>query len=56
MAKHKNQVITDSDQAKLVRLQEEYEMIGRQTKLEDGQLIIFALPQKRNKKEKRNKR
>lgn len=52
MAKHKNQVITRKDPQELIRLKEEYEMIGRQTKLEEGQLIVFALPQ-RKQKEKR---
>jgi hypothetical protein len=47
MAKHKNQIITNSDQQELIRLKEEYEMIGRQTRLEKGQLTVFALPQKR---------
>lgn len=51
MAKQKNHVIFSTDQADLARLKEEYEMIGRVTKLEQGKLIIFALsPQKQGRK------
>jgi hypothetical protein len=52
MAKQKNHVITLKDQSELERLREEYEMLGRQTKLEIGKLIIFALPQRRKAKSK----
>lgn len=47
MAQPKNHVIHDKNQDELVRLQEEYDMLGRETKLEQGRLIVFALPQKR---------
>jgi hypothetical protein len=47
MAKPKNHVIYDTDQETLVRLKEEYESLGRQTKLEDGRLIVLALPPRR---------
>ena len=42
--KRKNQVIYSEDQAKLKRLQEEYTMIGFDTKLINGKLIVFAKP------------
>lgn len=55
MSKPKNHVIYDhNDQEKLVRIAEEYVMIGREVKLEQGKLIVFALPRKR--REKRAKR
>lgn len=47
MSRQRNHVIYDKDQAKLVRLREEYESLGRQTKLEDGRLIVLALPRRR---------
>lgn len=56
MAKPKNHVITNSDQELLVRLQEEYDMIGRDTKLEQGKLIVFALPQKKKQDKDKGKR
>jgi hypothetical protein len=49
VARHKNQIITHTDRQELIRLQEEYEMIGRQTKLEKDHLIVFALPQRKQK-------
>lgn len=49
MAKVKNQTIYDQDQKKLERLQEEYVMIGFDTKLELHKLIIFALPRRKRK-------
>ncbi len=56
MAKPKNHVITNSDQGELVRLQEEYEMLGRQTKLVEGKLIVFALPQRKPKEKRKGKK
>jgi hypothetical protein len=55
MAKPKNHIITSKDQSELVRLKEEYDMIGRETKLEQGKLTIFALPQKRNREKSKRK-
>ena len=55
--KVRNHVIYDyNDQDKLVRLAEEYAMIGRDIKLEQGRLTVFALPQttRANKKAIRN--
>ncbi|AXH68824.1 hypothetical protein SEA_COMRADE_131 [Streptomyces phage Comrade] len=34
----------------LSRLEEEYVFMGRQVRLEDGRLIVFALPKKRKKR------
>lgn len=47
MAKPKNHVIYDTNQEELVRLRDEYELLGRHTKLEDGKLVVFALPRRR---------
>ena len=56
MAKPKNHVIYDNnDQDKLVRLAGEYVMLGREVKLEEGRLIVFALPQKRRSKRDKRK-
>jgi hypothetical protein len=49
MAKHKNYVIFDTSQEMLQRLAEEYIMIGREVKLDQGRLTVFALPRKRRK-------
>ena len=51
MAKPKNHVIY-GDKDDLLRLRDEYVMIGRETKLEADRLIIFALPQRRQAKRK----
>lgn len=51
MAKLKNHVIYDNDRSVLQRLAEEYQMIGRDTKLEPDRLIIFALPRRKQKNE-----
>lgn len=48
MTKIRNHVIYDrNDQDKLVRLAEEYAMLGRDVKLELGKLTVFALPRRR---------
>jgi len=47
MAKPKNHVIYGDNKEELERLRDEYAMLGRDTKLEEGRLIVFALPQKR---------
>ena len=53
MAKPKNHVIYDhNDQDNLVRLAEEYAMLGREVKVEPGKLTVFALPRKRREKRK----
>lgn len=49
MARARNHVIYNPDQAYLERLREEYiDYIGREGKLEKGKLTIFALRRKRN--------
>jgi len=62
--KSRNHVIYSEEKSKLTRLQEEYTMLGFDTKLEPGKLIVFAVPrgsmsrkqkrqaQKRNKQKK----
>lgn len=51
--KSKNHVITSADQDMLGRLHEECRVyIGRESKLEEGKLTIFALPQGRKSKRK----
>ncbi|QWT30008.1 hypothetical protein SEA_TUNATARTARE_134 [Streptomyces phage TunaTartare] len=42
----------------LRRLEEDYVFMGRQVRLEDDRLIVFALPKRRNKQkvQKRNRR
>jgi len=40
----------------LRRLEEEYVFMGRQVRLEDDRLIVFALPRKKRKKAPVNKR
>ncbi len=49
MAKVRNYVIYGTDQDDLVRLRDEYESLGRQTRLEPGRLTVFALPQRRQR-------
>jgi hypothetical protein len=50
MAKPKNHVIYDyNDQDKLVRLAEEYAMLGRDVQVELGKLVVFALPRRKRK-------
>jgi hypothetical protein len=49
MAKVKNQTIYSNDQEDLQRLEEEYRMIGFDTKLERNKLIIYALPRGKRK-------
>ena len=49
MAKPKNHYIYDSNQETLKRLQEEYQMLGRDTRLSDGVLVVLALPKRRKR-------
>lgn len=50
MAKIKNYVIYDfADQEKLVRLAEEYAMLGRDVRVEHGKLTVFARPRRKHK-------
>lgn len=52
--RHRNHIIYSENQADLVRLKEEYEMLGRYTKLITGVLTIFALqPNARTRKQKK---
>lgn len=55
MAKVRNYVIYRTDQKDLERLREEYELGGRQTKLEDGRLIVFARPQRKAKEQRKTR-
>ena len=50
MARQRNHVIRSSDQEDLKRLKEEYESLGRDTKLTQGELIVLALPRKYKRK------
>jgi hypothetical protein len=44
------------DSEYLQRLEEEYTFMGRQVRVEDGRLIVFALPRKRKvNKDSKNK-
>jgi hypothetical protein len=49
MAKMKNHVIYDNDQVTLTRLAEEYAMLGRDVKIEQGRLTVFAIPRRYRK-------
>lgn len=42
--KSRNQIIYSENKEDLNRLQEEYTLIGFDTKLEEGRLIVFAVP------------
>lgn len=44
------------DPKELARLQEEYRMLGFDTKLEGDHLVVFALKRKKKKKEESDKR
>jgi hypothetical protein len=54
--KVRNYVITSNDQADLVRLNDEYQMIGRETELTDGKLVVLALPRPKPKDKKRKRK
>jgi hypothetical protein len=49
--KVRNYYIYSGDQKELQRLSEEYQMTGRDTKVDVGKLTVFALPRRK----KRNK-
>ncbi len=53
-----NHVIYHADQDYLKTLKEEYEILGRETKISQGSLTIFSRPQRapKKKKEDRQKR
>lgn len=53
--KIRNHCMYNEDRSELQRLAEEYQMTGRDTKLEPGKLIIFALPRRKNKNENARK-
>jgi len=48
--KSKNQVIHSDDEDYLKRLEDDFTFMGRNVRLEEGKLIVFALPRKRKKK------
>lgn len=52
----RNYYVYDADPARLQTLKDEYESMGRATKIEDGRLIVFALQPRPVKKEKRDDR
>lgn len=54
--KSTNQYVYSDDESYLARLEEEFGMLGRQTKREPGRLIIFALARKKKKNDPRKKR
>jgi hypothetical protein len=56
MMKAKNQYIYSDDDSYLSRLEEEYALLGRQTKREPGRLIVFALARKARRKPPTKKR
>lgn len=56
MTSIKNTVIHSTDQDYLARLAEEARYIGRECKLYDDKLVIFALPQSSKKKRKDEQR
>lgn len=45
--KIRNHYIYNDDRTELQRLAEEYQMTGRDIKIEPGKLIVFALPRRR---------
>jgi len=45
--KIRNHYIYSENDMELRRLAEEYQMTGRDTKIEPGKLIVFALPRRR---------
>lgn len=45
--KIRNHYIYNEDRLELLRLAEEYQMTGRDTKIEAGKLIVFALPRRK---------
>lgn len=45
--KSKNQHLYNTDQSVLIRLAEEFRLIGRYVKLESGHLTVFALTPKK---------
>lgn len=52
MARPRNHVIYSQDRDLLLRLSEEYAMLGRENRLEEGKLTVFALPRKYKRKRK----
>lgn len=48
--KAKNQYIYSDDASYLDRLAEEYALLGRRVKREDGRIIVFALARKSRKR------
>jgi hypothetical protein len=54
--KAKNQYVYSDDSSYLDRLAEEFALMGRRTKREDGRLIVFALARKSRKQPSRKKR
>lgn len=49
--KTKNYVIYSDDQETLRRLKSEYDFIGRQNEIFEDRLVVFALPQKKQKQQ-----
>lgn len=56
MAKAKDMRIASSDPAELVRLQEDYEFVGRRTEIQGDTLVVFALPKTWKRKQAKERR
>ncbi len=54
--KSNNQYVYSDDQNYLARLAEEYAMLGRATRLENGKLTVFCLARKSRKAPAKRKR